>query len=124
MSTDTLQAARALRHTITVPALKGTSLREEVELPEGIQILEGDLPQGKHCFRIMDPEKGDERLTWDSGDWFQIKAAKELFVKLIKKGLKPFRVGTDGKATSEAMSEFDPHAEEVIFLPQALVAGG
>jgi hypothetical protein len=47
-----------------------------------------------------------------------------MFVNLIKKGLKPFRVGVDGKATSEVMDEFDPHAEEVIFLPQALVAGG
>lgn len=118
MSTDTLGTI------ITVPVLKGSAVREEVIVPEGIQILEGEVPPGHFCFRIMDPEKGDERLTWDAKDWFQIKAAKELFVKLIKKGLKPFRVGTDGKATSEAMSEFDPHAEEVIFLPQALVAGG
>lgn len=111
-------------NTITVPVLRGTPLRETVEVPEGIQILEGHVPEGHFCFRILDPEKGDERLTWDSMDFRQIKAAKELFVNLIKKGLKPFRVGLDGKATSEAMSEFDPNAEEVIFLPQALVAGG
>lgn len=111
--------------TITIPVLRNTKLRETVEVPDGIQILEDEpVPDGHHCFRILDPEKGDERLTWDRQDFRQIKAAKDMFVKLIKKGLKPFKVGTDGKATSEAMSEFDPTAEEVIFLPQALVAGG
>jgi hypothetical protein len=113
----------ATAKTITVPVLRGTPLREEVEVPDEIQILQ-DVPEGHFCFRILDPEKGDERLTWDALDFRQIKAAKKLFVDLVKKGLKPFRVGTNGKATSEAMSEFDPEAEEVIFLPQALVAGG
>jgi len=112
--------------SIEVPAVRGTSLRETVEVPDEIQILEdGQSPaEGHFCFRILDPLKGDERLTWDSRDFRQIKAAKDMFVNLIKKGLKPFKVGVGGKASSEVMSEFDPTAEEVIFLPQALVAGG
>lgn len=111
---------------IEIPVLAGSSLRDSVAVPSEIQILEdGQCPAaGHHCFRILDPLKGDERLTWDSRDFRQIKAAKEMFVNLIKKGLKPFKVGLGGKATSEVMDEFDPTAEEVIFLPHALVAGG
>lgn len=112
--------------TLDIPAMAGTQLRDTVELPDGIHVLPDgqNLPLGHFCFRILDPLKGDERLTWDSRDFRQIKAAKDLFVGLIKKGLKPFRVGIGGKATSEVMKEFDPKAEEVIFLPQAMVAGG
>jgi len=111
--------------TISVPVMKGTTLREDVEIPDGLQILEhGEVPEHHHCFRILDPEKGDERLTWDNRCLQQIAAAKKAFVDLIKKGLKPFKVGVDGVATSEAMSEFDPSAEEVLFLPMAPVAGG
>ena len=111
---------------ISVPIVQGTNCREDVEVPDEIQILQdGEIAQKGH-FRmsIIDDEKGDERLTWDSTDFSQLKAAKKLFVDLVKKGLKPFRVGIKGKASSEVMAEFDPHAEEVIFLPFARVAGG
>jgi hypothetical protein len=47
-----------------------------------------------------------------------------MFIDLIKKGLKPFRVGRDGNATAEVMQEFDPTAEEVIFLPMKMVTAG
>ena len=114
----------AAPRTITVPVVEGTILRATVELPDEIQILEGKQPKGLSCFRILDPEKGDERLTWDSRSFDQIKAAKKLFVDLVKKGLKPFRVGTNGQATSEVMTEFDAHAEEVLFLPYKMVRGG
>lgn len=112
--------------TIELTTLAGTSIKEKIEVPDGVHIMEdGDEKPASHfMFRILSQEKGDERLTWDSTSLRELQAAKQMFVNLIKKGLKPFRVGTDGKATSEVMDEFDPHAEEVIFLPQALVAGG
>lgn len=111
--------------TISVPVLEGSKLREDVEIPDGLQILEdGPIPAHHHCFRILDPEKGDERLTWDNRSLPSIADAKKAFVNLIKAGLKPFKVGLDGVTTSDAMSEFDPLAEEVIFLPMAPVAGG
>lgn len=112
--------------TIEFSALKGSSLKETAEVPSDLNILEDDqtIPDGHYVFRILSPEKGDERLTWNSRSLAELQAAKQLFVDLIKKGLKPFRVGVDGEATSEAMSEFDPSAEEVIFLPQSLVVGG
>jgi hypothetical protein len=115
-----------IARTITFQAIANTNLKEEVEVPDGLTILgDGESAPESHCvFRIISQDKGDERLTWSSRSLAEIQAAKELFVKLIKKGLKPFKVGVDGAATSKVMDEFDPTAEEVIFLPQALVCGG
>jgi len=112
--------------TIDISLLMGSNLATKIEIPDGIQILEdGDLkPKSHHIFRILHPLKGDERLTWDSTNFADIKGAKKLFVDLVEKGLTPYRVGVNGKATSEVMDEFDPTAEEVIFLSLQLVAGG
>lgn len=112
--------------TIELTVMSGTQLKESIDVPDGIHVMEDgqEKPAGHFMFRVLSQEKGDERLTWDSASLRELQAAKQMFVNLIKKGLKPFRVGIDGAATSEVMDEFDPHAEEVIFLPQALVAGG
>ena len=111
---------------ISVPVLQGSILREDVEIPSEIQILEQDetVPEFHHCFSIIDPAKGDERLTWDNRCLQQIAAAKKTFVALIQKNLRPFKVGINGLATSDVMTVFDPLAEEVIFLPMAPVKGG
>ena len=111
---------------IDVSLLVNTNLKVKIDVPEGVQILEPgqEKPSNYHMFRILHPLKGDERLIWDSGNLSDIQGAKKLFVDLIEKGLTPYRVGTNGKATSEEMVEFDPAAEEVIFLAQNLVCGG
>ena len=111
---------------IDVSLLMGSKLTASVEIPDGVQILESDseMTPGHHMFRILNPLSGDDRLTWDSNNMLDIKGAKTLFMDLLEKGLTPYRVGTNGKATSEVMDEFDPHAEEVIFLAEKLVAGG
>ena len=116
----------ATARQIELTILAGSRVKEKFDVPDELQILEDgqEVPEGHSIFRILSQEKGDERLTWCSQSLQEIQAAKKMFVDLIKKGLKPFRVGIDGKATSEVMDEFDPSAEEVIFLPQALVAGG
>jgi hypothetical protein len=111
--------------TIEFTALANTSLKEQVAVPDGLHVVEDTVPpEHDRMFRILSPEKGDERLTWNSRSLAELQAAKQMFKDLIKKGLKPFKVGLDGAATSDVMHEFDPLAEEVIFLPQALVAGG
>lgn len=116
----------AAPRTLELTVFRNSKLKETFEIPEEINVLsDGEkVPAGHSIFRILCQEKGDERLTWNAMSLPEIQAAKNLFVDLIKKGFKPFHVGVDGNATSEAMSEFDPHAEEVIFLPQALVTGG
>lgn len=96
-----------------------------VSVPERLQILgDGDKPKGNRCFRIMTPRDGDKRVVWDSRDFDQINDAKSMFDECVAQGLVPYKVGTDGRATSEVMDEFDPEAEEVIFLPIAAVVGG
>lgn len=112
--------------TIDVSLLMGSKLTAKIEVPDGVQILEdgAEKPANHHMFRILHPLKGDERLCWDSTNFADIKGAKKMFVDLVEKGLTPYRVGTNGKATSEVMDEFDPTAEEVIFLSHQLVAGG
>lgn len=112
--------------TIDVSLLMGSKLATKIEVPDGVQILEdgAEKPANHHMFRILHPLKGDERLCWDSTNFADIKGAKKMFVDLVEKGLTPYRVGTNGKATSEVMDEFDPTAEEVIFLAHQMVAGG
>ena len=97
-----------------------------LEVPEKLKLLpDGELPQEGHgCFRFMTPKDGDKRIVWDCRDLEQIAEAKRMFDEAIQQGLVPYKVGVDGRATSEVMDEFDPEAEEVMFLPVALVAGG
>lgn len=112
--------------TIDISPLLGSKIKATLDVPDGVQILEdgAEKPANHHMFRILHPLKGDERLCWDSTNFADIKGAKKMFVDLVEKGLTPYRVGTNGKATSEVMDEFDPHAEEVIFLSHKLVVGG
>lgn len=113
--------------TVDVTVLLNTTCKATVEVPSEIKFLEdGDqVPKGHCCIRILHPNKGDERLTWDSTVLLELQQAKKLFIDLVKKGLTPYRVGLNGQSTAEVMDEFDPHAEEVIFMPTAtLVAGG
>ena len=76
------------------------------------------------CFRILSQKDGDKRIVWCKRLLPQIQDAKKMFLDLIKEGMVPYIVGVDGKATSRVMKEFDPTAEEVIFMPQAAIRGG
>lgn len=82
----------------------------------------------RYVFRIMTAKDGDKRVVWDCRDLDQIADAKTMFDDCIEQGLVPYRVDFNGKVTSEVMDEFDPDAEEVIFLPVSkklgLVTGG
>lgn len=112
---------------IKVKTLQGSNIQEEVIIPDELHVVDDNGMKPVHhdrMFRILSQDKGDDRITWDSQSLADIRAAKNMFVDFIKKGLKPFKVGVDGKVTAEVMREFDPLAEEVIFLPMARVAGG
>jgi len=74
--------------------------------------------------RILDPERGDERITWNRKSLKQILEAKALFLKLVKKGLTPYRVEAGGKLAVKAMKEFDASAEEILFKPKGIAVGG
>lgn len=112
--------------TLKFNPIRGCKMEKTLEVPPEIQILDDgqDVPEHHGCFRILNTESGDDRLVWDRRSLAEINAAKKSFRELIKQGMTPYRVGTGGKATSEVMDEFDPAAEEVIFMETALVAGG
>jgi len=112
---------------VEVMPVKGSLLTEEIQIPEKLRRLEdGEVAEkGFGTFRIMSPKSGDDRIVWDCRDLDQIEDAKVMFDELVEKGLVPYKVGIDGKATSDVMDEFDAFAEEVIFLPvAAAVTGG
>ena len=111
---------------IEVPLIKNSNVKESIAVPDKLRILEDKEKASKweRCFRFLTPKDGDKRVVWDSRDMDQIEEAKAMFDECVAKGLVPYRVGTDGKATAEVMDEFDPEAEEVVFLPIAQVAGG
>lgn len=103
------------------------SLAGKIAIPDNLQILEKpeEVPLDNFgVFRIMTPKDGDKRVVWDRRDFAQILEAKSMFDACVVQGLVPYRVGLNGKASADVMSEFDPHAEEIIFLPIAMVTGG
>lgn len=97
-----------------------------VRIPDELAVLADDqiVPPGHTCWRIMTKHDGDKRVVWDARNIAQIAEAEKLFNKLKTEGMTPYRVGTDGSKTSEEMKEFDPHAEEVIFIQMKHVIGG
>ena len=109
-----------------VQTVRGSQASSDIKIPKNLRILgDNEKPQkGFGVFRVMTPQDGDKRIVWDCHDMQQIQEAKEMFDQLIQEGLVPYKVGVSGQATSEVMDEFDPWAEEVIFLPIRMVVGG
>ena len=99
---------------------------ENFDVPDDLTVLaEGEKPNSDQgCFRLLTEKAGDERVVWNRLNIAEINAAEKMFKNLTKKGLVPYKVGTGGKATSEVMREFDPMAEEVIFMPIRALVGG
>lgn len=116
-----------LEREIEISILKNTNLTEKIKIPETLEILENpkDQPEEFHgIFRIITSKDGDKRIVWDKRDFAQIIDAKKMFDELLGKGLKPYKVGINGKSTAEIMNEFDQNSEEIIFIPQNMIAGG
>lgn len=112
---------------IELQVVQNSHIKAVIDIPPSLGII--DQPDGKAkafhgVMRIMTPRDGDKRVTWDSRDFTQIREAKEMFDKCVAEGLVPYRVGVGGKATPEVMTEFDPSAEEILFLPIRQVVGG
>lgn len=113
--------------TIEISMLGHSNLAVKIDIPASLEIMDNpsDTPRkGCGAMRVMTPKDGDKRVVWDSFSLGQIRDAKAMFDDCVAKGLLPHRVGIDGKQTAEIMTEFDPTAEEIIFVPVALVAGG
>lgn len=110
-------------HNIQVQLYAYAKLHETLEIPPLIHI---NNPQPNHnrTIRVLSTLTGDERLTWDNRILAEIQAAKKLFMDLVAKGLKPYKVDPSGKKTAEILDSFDPLAEEIIFAATSLAKGG
>lgn len=75
-------------------------------------------------FRVLTRLDGDKRVVWNKFSLPEIEAARQMFADLIKKGLAAFKVDSKGKQTSEIMQEFDPQAEEILFVPVKALCPG
>jgi len=115
-----------LQDYIEIPVIKNSNLIEKIGIPATLRVLkDNESPKKGHgIFRILTAKDGDKRVVWDSRDINQIEDAKAMFDECVAKGLVPYWVGTNGRATAEVMDEFDSEAEEVIFLPIAQICGG
>lgn len=111
--------------SVQVAIVKGGS-RVDVAIPDELSSLEdGQEPQaGCSIFTILNEKDGDKRVVWNRMNLPEIRSAKKMFDDLVVKGQVPHCVGAGGKATADIMSEFDPTAEEVIFMPMPIVVGG
>lgn len=74
----------------------------------------------EHTMRVIDGT-GDTKIIWDSDNREEVKAARNTFDDLRKKGFAAFSVKDDGKKNKRIFT-FDPNAEKIILVPP--MAGG
>lgn len=60
--------------------------------------------------------QGDTKLSWDSKNKDEVKAARKLYKKLAEAGYKAFSVGGDYKP-GNMLDDFDPDIEKIVFVP-------
>ena|SRR5215204_2745307 len=61
---------------------------------------------------------GDDKLTWDSDDEFQVGKARTAFNDYVNRGFKMYKSGTiGGKKVGDPITEFDPNIERMIAVP-------
>ncbi len=96
-----------------------TSLKEVSD--EDILHLQNNNKFG--IFRILNQIDGDKRLIWNKMNLEDIREAENMFQSFVAEGLQPHRIDRSGAAGSK-MENFDPLAEEIIFLPMKMVVAG
>lgn len=117
------QASNVINFSPLANARPYRELKTTLQVPsdQEFSLIEGNKAFG--VFRILDQREGDKRLVWNRMSMADIAEADRMFDKFIKEGFNAYRVGGDGKQGAP-MNAFDPTAEEVIFLPVKLLAGG
>lgn len=67
--------------------------------------------------RILDPKAGDLKVIWDAENPDEVKAAREQFDSLRKKGYMAWDVGARGRKGDNEIKTFDPNLEKMIITP-------
>lgn len=78
-------------------------------------------PETEHALRVMDPQAGDIKTTWDPDNDYEVEEAERMFDSMKDKGFAAYRVDKDGEQ-SGLMHKFDPDARAIIMAPP--IAGG
>lgn len=79
------------------------------------------MGSAKHVMHELN-RSGDTKVMWNPRDADEVENARKTFIRLLGKGFKAFRVSATGGQEGRAITEFDPNAEKIIFIPQ--LAGG
>jgi hypothetical protein len=78
-------------------------------------------PSHDHEIAVLD-SSGDSKITWSLNDEIAIENARRSFDYFREQGYTAFRVDGDEGGLGGLMNEFDPTAEQVVFVPP-MVAG-
>ncbi len=98
-----------------------TELMGESGLSDMTGSLFGDIPEGRCCMAIMG-KVGDSKYMWSPHNREECEIAENVFNEYRRRGYLAFQVvGKDGDK-GEQMTEFDPNAGRIIFVPP--MAGG
>lgn len=80
-----------------------------------------DPPKQRHELRVMTPQDGDAKTTWDPDNADEVAAARSMFDKMRRAGHAAYSVKRGGKKDS-VITEFDPEIGAIIMAPP--IAGG
>jgi hypothetical protein len=61
-------------------------------------------------------KEGDSKHYWNVKNWDEVRLAKEVFDKYVGAKFKPYNMNSKGDK-GEPMSEFDPSAGSILFIP-------
>jgi len=115
--------------TINLKLINGCRLSKPMDIPETLRVVTDDetvsLAPSEGCFRVLNEQAGDDRIVWDRMDPEQIKDAAKLFDKLLQEGQTPYAVNIDSQVDmNRQLTSFDPHLEEIVFIPTQVLRGG
>lgn len=71
---------------------------------------------GKHVMRVMAPDKGDYKVTWDPENETEVDEARKTFDDLREKGMTAYSVDRKG-GKGRVLTAFDPEADAMILAP-------
>lgn len=71
-----------------------------------------------HEIAVMDPHKGDGRITWDQDQEGSVAVAEREFNELTERGFSSVAIGPNGESQG-VMDRFDPEVEQAVMIGPA-----
>lgn len=68
---------------------------------------------------VMDPAKGDSRLSWDRDNEGSVAVAEKEFDNLIAKGFSAVEIGPNGESVG-VMDRFNPDVDTAVMIGPAV----